>query len=59
MTAFRRFGFAVALLMLAGCNQEAETAPTAKCSSRVAAAKTYWEEVRAGIRPKPGTTTTN
>ena len=30
MTAFRRFGFAVALLLLAGCNQEAETAPTAK-----------------------------
>jgi protein-disulfide isomerase len=30
MTAFRRFGFAAALLLLAGCNQEAETAPTAK-----------------------------
>lgn len=47
MTAFRRVGFAVALLMLAGCNQEAETAPAAKHKQSGAKAVTSrdWSQV--------------
>jgi protein-disulfide isomerase len=48
MTAFRRFGFAVALLLLAGCNQKAETAPTAKhAAGAKAVAGRDWSRVVA------------
>jgi len=47
MTGFRRFGFAVALLLLAGCNQEAETAPTAKHAGGKVVAGRDWSRVIA------------
>src|SRR3954469_16458643 len=47
MTAIRRFGFAVALLLLAGCNQEAETAPAKHGGATKAVAGRDWSRVVA------------
>lgn len=47
MTVFRRFGFAVALLMLAGCNQEAETAPAGHGGAKAYAGRDWSQVVAA------------
>jgi hypothetical protein len=35
--------------------KNARESKSAKCASRIAAANKYWEDVRAGLRPAPGT----
>jgi protein-disulfide isomerase len=45
MTAFRRIGFAVALLLLAGCNQEAETAPGKHTGAKAVAGRDWSKAV--------------